>query len=327
MTQSLDNGCLQLPAIYDHLFCPNPLRLFRSSTLPFLTPYTGVPFFPPAPSTPSPPSPSSISSSFSIPAGLPVRNPVTLSRTLVLTSAFCCLELTSEKLPIPAIFLLVPSLTPCDPRDEYEPGNQEVNRLDIGHGREMSGLFLPPPPLPRRRRLSMVKVTAIRAMAATLPTTGAAIHALVDVASPASWPAVSGVAWLEDAGVVPALGKKNGGTPTATEDDGVVTASVGAADKSGAGATVDVAEGAGSVAALPPGGVKKMTPLPAPAVEVEVDEGGGTGMVDTPGITPRSAEEDGGGSSEGISAAFTTIAESVRWSAATMFGLVTADLR
>lgn len=105
-----------------------------------------------------------------------------------------------------------------------------ANNPDSGDGREIfkSFLLLLPSrllPPPRRRRLSMTKETAISATAATLPTTGAAIHALEDAESPpeSSWSGdVSGIVSPEaEVRVVLGVGKKKGREPAVMEEDGM----------------------------------------------------------------------------------------------------------
>jgi hypothetical protein len=186
----------------------------------------------------------------------------------------------------------------------------------------------------------MTNDTAISAIAATLPTTGAAIHALEDVEPPVSWPAVSGTAFPEEAedgagAMMLVVGKKKGGSgalATREEDDVAmrsVVADAGAGSEgSGAGAEVDPAGGVagrvGAVAVLPPGGVKNTAP-PAPGV------GEGRDIVDTAGSV---AGGPGAGSTTGLAGAdaagggpAATIAESVRRSAAMALEFVTAVLR
>lgn len=87
--------------------------------------------------------------------------------------------------------------------------------------------------------------------------------------------------------------------------------------------------GAGAAAAVvPPGGVKKMAPLPAPGVTAGEEEAAGRpALVAGAG---RAGLEAAGGSllaGSGMAAAATTMAESVRRSAPTVLELDTAFLR
>jgi hypothetical protein len=169
--------------------------------------------------------------------------------------------------------------------------------------------------------LSTTKDTAISAMAATLPTTGAATHAIDG--EPVSGAVSSGTDSAEETGVVVGLGNTKGNVPAVRDEDegGVMTRSVAAGfDVAGVRSGIDVVEGDGAAAPLlaPPGGVKNT----APPLTGAVCPGDGTGTVETPG--PAGEESPAAG---GAAAAATIMAESVRRSAATALESVTAVLR
>ena len=197
----------------------------------------------------------------------------------------------------------------------------------------------------------------MRATAATPPTTGAATHAIEDgeddesVASGRAEEVEKGLL-----GLVVVVGKGKGrpveevgggcwkGIPEEEESWRGFEAGDVVGDAAGGGAkgldvvgcwTAVEGSGAGAAAAsvVPPGGVKKMAPLPAPGVTADEEEGAGRAtLVAGAGAGAGTAELEaaGGGSlltGSGMAAAATTIAESVRRSAPTVLELDTAVLR
>lgn len=246
-----------------------------------------------------------------------------------------CLPVTWEKLPI---------------LRRGEPGSHVDRRLVTGELRVMLRLLLPLPlddvsSLPRRRLLfSMIKDTTIRARAATLPTTGAAIQALL-VAPLLSRAAASVVATGAEKAPVMLLGNRK----VAWLDDGAsgsgnkreeVSAAVGTAlmdvEDAGVAATGVVATGVGD----PPGGVKNTTPplLPGSAAGgvatadalVSTGAGAGAGAAAVVGAgegATAGGEAAGDAGAAGARAALDSMAESMVESGATLALSVTADLR
>lgn len=138
---------------------------------------------------------SSMSSSLSAPGGPPppgLQDPRTLDRVLPLDGGGpVFLDVMDEKLPI---FRLT---------DDWAPGSQVVKML-APEGFSLWWELLPELllllllllllPLLRRRLPSMMNMTAITTRAATLPTTGAAIHACeLPSCDAAAWSALVGV--------------------------------------------------------------------------------------------------------------------------------------
>jgi hypothetical protein len=165
----------------------------------------------------------------------------------------------------------------------------------------------------------MTNDTAISAIAAMLPTTGAATHAMDGGASPAAAASAD-----EGAGAVSLLGLGNmkGKESTGREDEeGVLARSPVSVVGGGSVGAEGSGDAAGGIVPpllllLPAGGVKKMTP-PLPAGGVDT-----SGMVDTPGLAGA-----GVAAGSGTAAAAATMAESVRRSAATSPGLARVVLR
>jgi hypothetical protein len=203
-------------------------------------------------------------------------NPTTLLLMLPLISTLRRPDSTSEKLPMPVFLLLLPLPSVLGDED-HAAGSHAANRVEV------LGFS---PPLLRRRRLTMTKETAISVMAATLPTTGAATHAIDGWLFRGSWRVASGADSADVTGVVLGPGNKNGNEFGTSDEDGVVGKPVIAGlEESGISkdVEVDVTGEADSVTVtvLPAGGVKNTAPLPAPGVRA--GGRGGDGRMDTPG--------------------------------------------